>query len=121
MALTHFQVTMNDGTEHVVTPNLADTLAFETYLRNNRRLGKLADNTMRALAYRIWSAGRRSGVLTHETFDAFVAEAADFAQVELETEDVDEDDELEAAENDEFSEMGDLAQGESTATAPGTL
>lgn len=55
-------VTLSSGEEHIVTPDLRDKLAAETYFRNNKRFGSIGDNAFRYAAFLAWSAGTRAGV-----------------------------------------------------------
>jgi hypothetical protein len=57
------EITLADGTEIIVTPNLFDTFGFEKLLKANPRLGSLADNQLKLNAFRAWSAAKRTGVL----------------------------------------------------------
>lgn len=84
-----FRVVLPDGTEHLVTPTLEDTLAFETTLRKNKNWGSLQDSALKLHPFRCWNALRRKG-LTELTWDEFTT--GDTAAISVETVD-DEDDE----------------------------
>lgn len=63
MTAQKLQVTLHDGTEHVITPTLQDTLAFETTLRKNPGWGNLAETLQRQWAFKAWSYLKRNGVI----------------------------------------------------------
>ncbi|MHA7293697.1 hypothetical protein [Arthrobacter sp. HLT1-21] len=90
MSIQQLKITRLDGTEIVVTPNLGDTLNFETTLRKNKaKWGTLEENALKMGPFRAWSAGRREGSIT-ETWDEFTTNVADVSNVEA-VEDTDED------------------------------
>jgi len=57
-----------EGDSFEVTPNIGDTLAFESTLRKNRSWGSIGDNPMRMTFFRAWSAAKREGK-TNLTWD----------------------------------------------------
>jgi hypothetical protein len=63
-------ITQHDGQTVDVTPNIGDTLAFESTLRKNKSWGGLTDNAMRMMFFRAWSAAKREGKTT-QTWDEF--------------------------------------------------
>lgn len=81
MAIQKLTITKLDGTEVTVTPNLADTLNFETTLRKNPSWGTLEQNKLKAGPFRAWSAGRREGTVT-ETWEDFISNTAEVAVAE---------------------------------------
>ena len=93
MAIQKLTITKLDGTEVTVTPNIADTLNFETTLRKNPQWGTLEQNKLKAGPFRAWSAGRREGTVT-ESWDEFIATTAEVAVAEApaEGEDLEVDD-----------------------------
>ncbi|MET3449800.1 hypothetical protein [Curtobacterium sp. 1544] len=54
-------VTPATGDPFEVTPNIGDTLAFETTLRKNKAWGTISENAMRLQFFRAWNAARREG------------------------------------------------------------
>lgn len=78
MAIQRLTITRLDGSEITVTPNLADSLNFETTLRKNPQWGTLQQNQLKAGPFRAWSAGRREGTVT-ETWEEFVNGVAEVA------------------------------------------
>ena len=84
-------VTRADGTEFTVTPNLGDTLNFETTLRKNPRWGSLQENVLKMQPFRAWSAARRAG-LYDGTWEDF--SAGENAVLDVSFEDTDHEDEL---------------------------
>ena len=63
MTAQKLQVTLHDGTEHIITPTLQDTLAFETTLRKNPGWGNLAESLQRQWAFKAWNYLKRTGVI----------------------------------------------------------
>jgi hypothetical protein len=63
-------ITQHDGQTIDVTPNIGDTLAFESTLRKNKAWGGLTDNAMRMMFFRAWSAAKREQKTT-QTWDEF--------------------------------------------------
>lgn len=63
MAYAPLIITMPDRTTIEVEPTLEDTLAFELYLRKNRREGELKDNALKLQPFRAFNAARRQGKL----------------------------------------------------------
>ncbi|GAA3342981.1 hypothetical protein GCM10017714_33660 [Curtobacterium pusillum] len=61
-------VTPATGDAFEVTPNISDTLAFETTLRKNKAWGSISENAMRMQFFRAWSAAKREGKTT-QTWD----------------------------------------------------
>lgn len=88
MASKQLRITFADDTTIEVTPNLFDTLNFETTLRKNPSWGTLQQNALRMQPFRAWSAARRLK-LTELTWDQFTA--ADSPVVDVVTVDDDED------------------------------
>ena len=86
MAIQRLTITKNDGSEITVTPNLADTLNFETTLRKNPQWGTLEQNKLKAGPFRAWSAGRREGTVT-ESWEEFIQNTAEVAVAEAPAED----------------------------------
>lgn len=88
MAVQRLTITRLDGTEVTVTPNIADSLNFETTLRKNPQWGTLAQNQVKAGPFRAWSAGRREGTITEswEEFTNNVSEVAVAKAPEVEDE-----------------------------------
>lgn len=72
MTINQLTIVRLDGTEVTVTPNLGDTLNFETTLRKNPQWGDLKANALKMQPFRAWSAGRREGTIT-ETWEEFTA------------------------------------------------
>lgn len=72
MAIKRLTITRIDGTETTVTPNLADTIAFEAFLRKDPRRGSLQQNMLTLQPFRAFSAARREGVIT-ESWEDFLA------------------------------------------------
>ena len=93
MAIQRLTITKIDGTEFTVTPNLADTLNFETTLRKNPQWGTLAQNQLKAGPFRAWSAARREGLIT-ETWEDFISSTAEVALVAAPAADDDDDNEV---------------------------
>lgn len=93
MAIQKLTITKLDGTEVTVTPNLADTLNFETTLRKNPQWGTLEQNKLKAGPFRAWSAGRREGSVT-ETWEDFIANTAEVAVAAEPAADEDDDNEV---------------------------
>lgn len=89
MALKTYTLTLIDPAEAIdVAPVFSDSVAFEAYLRANRRLGKLADNAILSTGYRCWAAARREGK-TDAAWDEFQSRIGD---IEIEAEaDLDDD------------------------------
>lgn len=90
MASKQLRITFADDTTIDVTPNLFDTLNFETTLRKNPSWGKLEQNALRMTPFRAWSAARRQN-LTDLTWDQFTA--PDSPVQDVSSVDDDEDDE----------------------------
>lgn len=63
-------ITNYDETKIEVTPNIGDTLAFESTLRKNKAWGSYTDNAMRMQYFRAWNAAKREGKTT-QTWDEF--------------------------------------------------
>ncbi|PYY34096.1 hypothetical protein DEJ16_12635 [Curtobacterium sp. MCJR17_055] len=63
-------ITTHDDQKLEVTPNIGDTLAFESTLRKNKAWGSLTDNAMRMQFFRAWSAAKRENK-TDQTWDEF--------------------------------------------------
>lgn len=63
MAYAPLIITMPDSSEIEVQPTLEDTLAFELFLRKNRRHGELKDNALKLQPFRAFNAARRQGKL----------------------------------------------------------
>ena len=76
MAIQKLTIVRLDGTEVTVTPNLGDTLNFETTLRKNPHWGDLKQNALKMQPFRAWSAGRREGTVT-ESWEEFASAVAD--------------------------------------------
>lgn len=91
MAIKRLTIIKHDGTETTVTPNLGDTLNFETTLRKNPRWGTLQENMLKMQPFRAWSAARRTGV-TEQTWEEF--SAGPEAVLDVTWADGDDDDEL---------------------------
>lgn len=89
MAITQLVISKADGTEVTVTPNLGDTLNFETTLRKNKHWGDLKQNALKMNPFRAWSAGRREGTIT-ESWEEFQSTCLDVSTKE----DDDADDDL---------------------------
>lgn len=70
MAIKRLTIIKHDGSELTVTPNLGDTLNFETTLRKNPRWGTLQENMLKMQPFRAWSAARRIGA-TEQTWEEF--------------------------------------------------
>jgi hypothetical protein len=87
-------ITQHDGSTIVVTPNIGDTLAFESTLRKNKAWGALTDNAMRMTFFRAWNAAKRENK-TDQTWDEFSAGEHAATDVRLQR---DEDDDAEAVE-----------------------
>lgn len=83
-------VTRHDGTAFTVTPNLGDTLNFETTLRKNPRWGSLQENVLKMQPFRAWSAARRTGQYDG-TWEDFSAGPEAVLDVSFEDGDGDED------------------------------
>jgi hypothetical protein len=81
MAIQRLKITRLDGSETIVTPNLADSINFETTLRKNPQWGTLAQNQVKAGPFRAWSAGRREGSIT-DTWEDFLNNTAEVAVAE---------------------------------------
>lgn len=71
MAQHKLIITMHDGEEIEVLPNLWDTIAFEKYLRNNPHLGTVQQNTMTLHAFRGWHAATQRLGLFSQTWEEF--------------------------------------------------
>lgn len=87
-------VTRADGTTFTVTPNLGDTLNFESTLRKNPRWGTLQENVLKMQPFRAWSAGRRTGAVTESWEDFSSGENAVLDVSFEDAEDAGDDDEL---------------------------
>lgn len=72
MAIKRLTITRTDGTEISVTPNLADTIAFEAFLRKDPRRGTLQQNMLTLQPFRAWNAARREGTVD-EGWEDFLA------------------------------------------------
>jgi hypothetical protein len=83
MAAKKFKITLADGKEIEVTPNIEDTLAFETALRKNKGWGQLQDATLKLVLFRAWNAARRAELidLSWEQFSSGPSAALDVAGV----------------------------------------
>lgn len=64
MALEKLEIHLSTGEKIIVTPNLGDTLAFESALRKNKQWGELKDNALKMNPYRGWNCARRLGLIT---------------------------------------------------------
>lgn len=69
--MTHYQIELSKGEPLVVQTTLLDKVAFETYLRNNKSLGGISENSMRGLGFTTWNAARRAGTYT-DSFEQFL-------------------------------------------------
>lgn len=78
------QLTLSDGSTHVVKRTIREQVAAETYFRANPRYGSMSDNPFRAMALVAYSAGVRDGIVPAAiTFDQFL-EAHDANALHLE-------------------------------------
>lgn len=91
MAIKRLTIIKHDGSELTVTPNLGDTLNFETTLRKNPRWGTLQENMLKMQPFRAWSAAKRTGA-TEQTWEEF--SAGPEAVLDVTWADSDDDDEL---------------------------
>lgn len=82
MPLTLTRITLPDGSTVDAIPTIQDTLAFESVLRKNRSWGPLADNSIRLVMFRAWSAATRAGTLTL-TWDEFTSGPTAAVNVEM--------------------------------------
>ena len=96
-----YAITLSDGSEHIVKPDLRDKIGAETYFRNHKSIGSIADNPMRYSAFLAWSAGYRSGAIEvpwDQFLDAKDPEQLHALDVEFYTDDDETDDETNEVE-----------------------
>ena len=63
MSATPLIITPATGDPIEVQTTLQDTLAFEQFLRQNRKWGSLQDNALKLIPFKAFNAARRLGVL----------------------------------------------------------
>lgn len=97
MAKNQLNITLHDGTELRVTPNLWDTMAFEKYLRANPRMGSITENQLTLQAFRGWHAAKRQELLTVSWEEFSQSDTAALMVTAAKGDEDDEDDELEVA------------------------
>jgi hypothetical protein len=75
MAVQPLIITTAQGTEIEVQPTLQDTLAFEQFLRQNRKWGGIQDNALKLHPFKAFNAARRLGTLPEgvETWEQFTS------------------------------------------------
>ncbi len=83
-------VTPHEGDQFEVTPNIGDTLAFESTLRKNRNWGTIGDNAMRMTFFRAWKAAEREGK-TNLSWDEWSSGPTAVLDVKFKNEDEAED------------------------------
>ena len=86
-------ITPASGDPIEVQPTLQDTLAFEQFLRKNRKWGSLQDNALKLVPFKAWSAATRLGRLPEgvTTWEEFTT--GDTAVLDVAIKGLDDDDE----------------------------
>lgn len=100
MAAQPLIITAANGETIEVQTTLEDTLAFEQFLRRNKRWGGLQDNALKLAPFKAFSAARRLGRLPAgvETWEQFTEGSTAVLDVQVKREDDDEDDDSEEVE-----------------------
>lgn len=111
MSATPLIITTASGDTIEVQTTLQDTLAFEQFLRQNRKWGSLQDNALKLIPFKAFNAARRLGVLPDgvTTWEDFTT--GDTAVLEVMTKGEDDD---EAGDDDGSVEVEGLGKAGET-------